>query len=109
MKGDHLPIIQALKGKMKLKSKHTAFDTFEPPRSLQVNHHEVPGLPGRKVGESISVRLHGHIHSQNSEGHAIVHVSSVKPDSSQSDNSEYPEQKPTMKKPLLVQTQQSQA
>lgn len=54
---------------------------MEMPRAFELKHDEIPGLAGHKVGEGISVNLEGHIHSQHADGHAIMHVSDVKPDS----------------------------
>lgn len=110
MKNDHLPIIQALKGRQKPKSE-TPLPQFEAPRMIHVNHSEVPGLPGRKVGEPITVHVTGHVHSQHNEGHAIMHVSSVKPDTSGTEKKQYPEQKVPERgvDPVRVRTQQSHA
>jgi hypothetical protein len=80
MKNANLPIIQALKGRAKPRPS-TTFDQFEMPRTFEVQHHEIPGLPGRKVGEKLSVRLQGHVHSQHADGKTVIHVASVKPDS----------------------------
>lgn len=79
MRNSHLPLIQAMKNRMK--PKEEPFSPPEMPRTFELKHGEVSGLAGRKVGEGISVKLKGMIHSQHAEGHAIMHVSSVKPDS----------------------------
>ncbi len=82
MKNSHLPIIQALKNKNK-PMKEVPSPVMDFPRTFEVKHSEVPGLAGHRVGEHISVNLKGKIHSQNADGHAILHVASVKPDSSE--------------------------
>lgn len=92
MKNDNLPLIQALKGKMKPKGEEPLAQ-FEIPRTFEVKHDEIPGLPGRPVGEAMSVRLEGHVHSQHSDGHAIMHVDSVKPDTSGIEKKQYPDQR----------------
>lgn len=80
MKNENLPLIQALKGRSK-KGSVESFHSFEPPRTFQLQHHEIPGLPGKKIGETISVNLKGKVHMQHADGHAVMHVTSVKPDS----------------------------
>lgn len=92
MKNDHLPIVQALKAKAK-KSSTPEMPPFETPRTFEVQHSEIPGLPGRRVGEPITVNLHGHIHSQHHDGRAIIKVASVKPDSQKMAAKENPPQK----------------
>lgn len=82
MKNSDLPLIQALKNKSN-QTKGPAVPSFDQPRAFEVKHAEIPGLAGHRVGEHISVNLKGRIHSQHANGHAVVHVSSVKPDSSQ--------------------------
>ncbi len=90
MKNDHLPIIQALKGRQPVPKA----DVFDPmPRSVEIKHSEVPGLSDKKVGEPLSVLLHGKIHMQHGDGHAIMHVNSVKPDSAGMTQKENPEAK----------------
>lgn len=109
MKNDNSPLIQALRGKAKPKPS-TEFDKFEPPRTFQVHHGEVPGLPGRRVGDQISVSLHGKIHSQSADGHAIVHVDRVeaKPDSMDRTKENYPDFKATSRSGAIrVQTEES--
>lgn len=106
MKGDNLPIIQALKGKQKPQS--GPVPQFEAPRTFDIHHGEVPGLPGRRVGEPITVKLEGHVHSQYNDGHAVMHVSSVKPDTSGTEKEQYPEQK-VPERGIDVRTQQSHA
>lgn len=110
MKGDELPIIQALKGKQKSKGE-TPLPQLEAPRSVMVHHSEIPGLPGRQVGETVAVRLEGHIHSQHNDGHAIVHVNSIKPDTSSTEKKQYPEQNVPERgvDQVRVRTQQSHA
>ncbi len=84
MKNDHLPLIQALKGRAKPKPKpETPLPQFEPPRTFEIQHHEIPGLPGKKVGEHLSVHLEGKVHMQHADGHAVMHVSTVKPDTNE--------------------------
>lgn len=109
MKGDHLPIIQALKGKIKPKAESPTLP-FENPRTFELQHSEIPGLPGRRVGEPITVNLHGHIQSQHNDGHTVMHVASVKPDSEEMDAKENPEtQTDSQAKEVRVRTQQSHA
>ena len=84
MKNSHLPLVQALKNR--LKPKEETFGPTEMPRTFELKHDEMPGLAGRKVGDGIEVRLAGLIHSQHADGHAIMHVSSVKPDSDEMNN-----------------------
>lgn len=105
MKNDHLPIIQALKGRSKPKG-DTSLPQFEAPRTFEIQHSEIPGLPGRKVGEHISVTLQGHVHSQSNDGRAVMHVSSVKPDSEAMTKEENPEAGKSPKE-IRVQTQES--
>lgn len=103
MKNSHLPLIQALKNRMKPKEEGPS---FEAPRRFEVLHSEVPGLPGRKVGEAISVNMKGHIQSQSADGHAVVHVSSVSPDSDEMTKKENPDASDGPKE-LRVGTQES--
>jgi hypothetical protein len=63
---------------------------MEGPRTFSIEHKEIPGLPGKKVGEGISVKLTGHVHSQHNDGHMVMHVDSVKPDSSEMMDKENP-------------------
>lgn len=109
MKGDHLPIVQALKGNIKKATNNTI--AFEQPRSIEIQHHEIPGLPGRQVGEPITVQVHGHIHSQHNDGKAVMHVSSIKPDTSGTEKKQYPDQKVPERgvDEVRVRTQQSHA
>lgn len=106
MKNENMPLIQALRGRVKSKPE-PSFDQFKPSRTFQIDHSEVPGLPGRAVGDHISVNLHGKIHSQSADGHAIMHVSSVKPDTEEGTKKEYPEQKTPSESGALVRTQES--
>jgi len=79
MKNETHPLMQALKAKAKPQS--DSLHSLAPSRQLTIHHHEIPGLPGRKIGEQISVNLKGRIHSQSADGHAVMHVASIKPDS----------------------------
>lgn len=79
MKNDNLPLVKALQNRGK-KGTPANVLPIQAPRTFELKHDEITGLPGRKVGDSISVHLHGHIQSQHNEGHAVMHVSSVKPD-----------------------------
>jgi hypothetical protein len=106
MKNDNSPLIQALKGRTRPKLEN-ALPQFEAPRAITIHHHEIPGLPGRRIGEQISVRLQGHIHSQNNDGHTVVHVSSVKPDSEGMEKEGNPDEKEP--KSHIVTTQESHA
>ncbi len=96
MKNSHLPLIQALKNKLKPKE---PFSPPEMPRAFELQHSELPGLSNKKVGEPISVNVSGHIHSQNADGHSVMHVASVKPDSGDMTKAENPE--------VRVRTQES--
>ncbi len=87
MKNDHLPIIQALKGRQPAPKA----DVFDPmPRTFEVKHSDVPGLSEKKVGTPLSVVLRGKIHMQHGDGHALMHVDSVKPDSDEMAQKENP-------------------
>lgn len=97
MKNDHLPLIQALKGRTK---KPESFN-FEVPRIFEVKHSEIPGLPGKKIGEHITVNLRGHI-ADHGDGRSTIHVADVKPDSTEMTNKESPDS-------VRVITQQSHA
>ncbi len=110
MKNDNHPLIAALKGKAKPFG-NTNLPNLQSPRTLEVQHHEIPGLPGRHVGEPITVNVHGHIHSQSNDGHAVMHISSVKPDTSGTEKKQYPEQNVPERgiDPVSVRTQQSHA
>lgn len=109
MKNDGIPLIQALKGRAQPKG-HAPLPQFEGPRSFDLQHHEIPGLPGKHVGEHISVTLHGHVHSQHSDGHAVMHVASVKPDSTEMTKKEHPDMAtPSKSGAVNVQTQESHA
>jgi hypothetical protein len=77
MRNSHLPLIQALKNRMK--PKEDPMGPMEAPRTFELKHDEVPGLAGRKVGEGITVHLKGMIHSQSADGHAVMNVDSVHP------------------------------
>ncbi len=103
MKNSHLPLIQALKNRMKPKEMIGPEDM---PRTFELKHTDIPGLVGRKVGEGISVNLAGRIHSQHADGHTVMHVSSVKPDSAEMDGKENPDQKNGPKE-IRVRTQES--
>jgi hypothetical protein len=103
---ENSPLIQALKGRAKPKPE-TSFDQFEPPRSFEIKHEEIPGLPGRKVGEKLSVRLEGHIHSQHNDGRSVMHVASVKPDTDAMTAKEHPDLKTPSKSGAVVTTQES--
>lgn len=106
MKNSDHPLMQALKARNSSgKPPEHPFAEFEAPRSFEIKHAEIPSLPGKKVGDAISVRLEGHVHSQNNDGHAVMHVSSVKPDSSEMKDAENPDEKETP----LVRTQESHA
>ncbi len=76
-----------------MKPKEEAMGPMEMPRSFELKHDEIPGLAGHKVGEHISVNLDGHVHSQSADGHAIMHVASVKPDSTEMTKENNPERK----------------
>lgn len=89
MKNSHLPLIQALKNRMK--PKEEMLGPAEAPRTFELSHDEIPGLAGHQVGEHISVNLAGQIHSQHADGHAIMHVASVKPDSNEMVSKENPD------------------
>lgn len=111
MKNDHLPIIQAIKGKLKPKG-DTPLPQFDEHRPFEIQHHEIPGLPGRAVGEKVAVRLEGHIHSQHNDGRAIMHVESVKPDGSDMEKKQNPDAKVPergVSEEMRVRTQQSHA
>lgn len=99
MKNNNLPIIQALKAKMRPKGEPTIHD-FQSPRTFEIQHHEIPGLVNKKVGDPVTVSLTGQINSQHSDGKAIMHVASVKQsgDSPKADNP-----------PVSVRTQESHA
>lgn len=56
-------------------------DFDEVPTYLNLKHSDIPGLPGRKVGETVTVRVSGHIQSQHNDGHAVMEVHDVSPDS----------------------------
>lgn len=51
-----------------------------PSRQIEIHHSEIPGLPGRHVGEHITVSLQGHIASHE-DGHSVLEVHHVAPDS----------------------------
>lgn len=107
MKNDHLPLLQALRGRSKPKT--DSVQPIEMPRAFEIQHHEIPGLPGKKVGDHISVNLAGHIHSQNNDGHAVMHVSSVKPDSTEMTDKANPGRKTPSMTGAAVTTQESHA
>lgn len=111
MKNSDHPLMQALKSKNSSgKPPEHPFAQFEAPRSFEINHEEIPGLPGKKVGEAISVRLEGHVHSQNNDGHAVMHVASVKPDSTEMTDKENEGRKtPSESGAVSVKTQESHA
>lgn len=110
MKNDNLPLVQALRNSGK-KGTPANVPEIQAPRTIMVHHSEIPGLPGRRVGEPVTVNIQGHIHSQHADGHAIVHVSSVKPDTSGTEKSQYPDQKVPERgvDQVRVRTQQSHA
>lgn len=105
MKNADLPLMQALKGRAKPKG-NTTFDKFEPPRTFEIHHHEIPGLPGKRVGEHISVNLKGQVHSQH-EGKTVVHINDIKPDSSEMTKESYPDKKTPSHSGAIVTTQES--
>lgn len=82
MKNEDHPLVRALsrdKGSAGGDSKMLDFD--EIPTYLNLKHSDIPGLPGRKVGEQITVNVSGHIHSQHNDGHAVMEVHHIAPDS----------------------------
>lgn len=107
MKNESHPLMRALKARMRPSG--PAFAPEEGPRTFTVKHTEIPGLPGKKVGEDISVHLHGHIHSQSNDGHAVIHVAAVKPDSTEMTQKQYPHSKTPSKTGSMVTTQESHA
>lgn len=110
MKNENHPLIQALKGRSKSPVAKDPFPAFDSPRTFEVQHTEIPGLPGKHVGEHISVRLEGHVHSQHNDGKTIMHVASVKPDSTEMTQKENPDKvTPSKSGAVSVQTQQSHA
>lgn len=104
MKNSHLPLIQALKNR--LKPKEESAGPMDMPRTFELKHNEMADLAGRKVGEGISINLRGHIQSQHSDGRAIMHVANVKPDSSEMTNKENPDADASPKE-IRVRTQES--
>jgi len=72
MKNDNHPLVKAMQSR--IKSSGPPFAPMQGPRTFEIQHHEIPGLPGRRVGEPITVSLKGHIHSQHNDGKAVMHV-----------------------------------
>jgi hypothetical protein len=91
MRNDHLPLIAALKGH---RPPSVGPPALEPvPRTFELQHSDIPGLAAKHVGEPLTVKLQGHVHMQHADGHAVMHVSSVKPDSAELIQKEYSGQK----------------
>lgn len=110
MKVDN-PIIQAMKDRSTKQVGATPFDPFDEGRLFELQHDKdtIPGLPGRRVGEGISVNLEGHVHSQH-DGKTMMRVTSVKPDSTEMTAKENPDSgTPSKSGAVSVQTQQSHA
>lgn len=105
MKNEDHPLMQALKAHAKPSG--PAFVPMEGPRTFEINHDEIPGLPGKAVGEHISVHLEGHIHSQHNDGHAVMHVAEVKPDTNEMTAKENPGRKTPSGSGAIVTTQES--
>lgn len=61
-----------------------------PSRTLEVNHSEIPGLPGRHPGEHITVSVQGHI-SSHGDGTSTLQVHHIAPDSPAMDKEEFGE------------------
>lgn len=93
MRNEDLPLIRALKDHAKPKSGAPPLPQFDAPRTFEIQHHELPGLAGHEVGEEISVNLKGHVHSQHNDGHVVMHVSEVKPDTNDMTEKENPDRK----------------
>jgi hypothetical protein len=92
VRNENSPLIKALQGRAKPKG-DAPLPQFDAPRTFEIHHGEVAGLAGQKVGTPITVSLAGHIHSQNNDGHAVMHVDSVKPDSDGMTAKEHPDLK----------------
>lgn len=106
MRNDNLPLVQALRARAKNKPEAEGpVQSLEIPRTFELQHTDIPGLPGRRVGEAITVNLNGHIHSQH-DGRTIIRVASVKPDSKEMEAQANPE---AQAKEIRVRTQQSHA
>lgn len=96
MPNENSPLVKAMMARAKPKG--DALPQFDAPRTFEVQHGEVPGLGGQKVGEPITVSFEGHIHSQHNDGHAVIHVDKVKPDSTAMTEKEHPDLKTPSKK-----------
>ena len=104
MKGDQNPIVQALHRK-KSKGPDTALHLMPMARTFELRHHEIPNLKGKKVGEPLSVHVHGTVHSQHEDGHAMMNVESVKEEQGEPASEQSPQEE---KKEIHVRTQQTQ-
>lgn len=91
MKNSNHPLIKALQSKTNKPFSGPMNAPMEGPRHFEIGHHELPNLAGQKVGTPITVSLKGHIHSQHHDGKAVMHVDSVKPDSSDMENKQNPD------------------
>jgi hypothetical protein len=110
MKVDN-PIIQAMKDRSKKQVGATPFDPLDEGRLFELQHDQdtIPGLPGKRVGEAMTVNLTGHVHSQHN-GKTMMRVTSVKPDSDDMTEEENPDLKtPSESGAVSVRTQQSHA
>lgn len=97
MRNENAPLIKAMQGRKK-SSGPIPLPQFDAPRTFEIHHGEVNGLAGQKVGTQVAVNLQGHIHSQHADGHAVMHVDSVKPDSTAMTAKEHPDLKTPSKK-----------
>lgn len=82
------PLVSAL-GKNRAIPPSIKFEDV-PSRMLEVHHSEIPGLPGRKPGEHITVSVQGHI-SSHEDGKSTLQVHHVAPDSEAMDEEEFGE------------------
>lgn len=78
MKNDEHPMIQAMM-KKKGKQSEPMMALPESSRHLEIKHEELPGLGTHAVGKTISAVVHGTIHSQHANGHAMIEISHIKP------------------------------
>lgn len=100
------PLIQALRKRAPSNS-IADFHPAEMPRTFELKHHEMPNLAGQRVGSPITVSLKGHIHSQHADGHTVMHVAAVKPDTNAMTDKANPGRKTPSDSGAIVTTQES--
>lgn len=103
MKNDNHPIVQAMLSKRgPSTSGSTPFDMMEPSRHLEIKHAELPGLGNVAVGSKVTAMVHGTVRSQHSDGHSMIEIHQIKPDSPAEDKAVNPDFKEPKGNPVVM-------